>query len=205
MTVKQAVVALVGVVVSSVAGPAAAQQWTSAKCELNTSHFLVQGAVQYLKNASETKFQDKRVGYLKDASRVLTEAVTTKGQDKNPAAWYYFGRYYALTNDMTGADTAFTKALALAPQCKEDIAVWRRVFWVPVFNEGVKAWQAGNTDSAIASFRRANQIYQGEPTGFVYLGTLFANANQPDSSAKYFKLAVPAASDPKFAKQKRDE
>src|SRR2546427_664487 len=204
MTVKQAVVALVGVVVSSVAGSAAAQQWTSAKCELNTSHFLVQGAVQYLKNASETKFQDKRVGYLKDASRVLTEAVTTKGQDKNPAAWYYFGRYYALTNDMTGADTAFTKALALAPLCKEDISVWRRVFWVPVFNEGVKAWQAGNTDSAIASFRRANQIYQGEPTGFVYLGTLFANANQPDSSAKYFKLAVPAASDPKFAKQKRD-
>jgi len=204
MTVKQAVVALVGVVVSSVAGPAAAQQWTSAKCELNTSHFLVQGAVQYLKNASETKFQDKRVGYLKDASRVLTEAVTTKGQDKNPAAWYYFGRYYALTNDMTGADTAFTKALALAPQCKEDIAVWRRVFWVPVFNEGVKAWQAGNTDSAIASFRRANQIYQGEPTGFVYLGTLFANANQPDSSAKYFKLAVKAGDDPKFVKVKRD-
>src|SRR2546429_7081282 len=81
-------------------------------------------------------------------SRVLTEAVTTKGQDKNPAAWYYFGRYYALTNDMTGADTAFTKALALAPQCKEDIAVWRRVFWVPVFNEGVKAWQGGGTGPA---------------------------------------------------------
>src|SRR3989449_7407094 len=204
MTVKQAVVALVGVVVSSVAGPAAAQQWTSAKCELNTSHFLVQGAVQYLKNASETKFQDKRVGYLKDANRVLTEAVTTKGQDKNPAAWYYFGRYYALTNDMVGADTAFSKALALAPQCKEDISTWRRVFWVPVFNDGVKAWQAGNTDSAIASFRRANAIYGGEPSGFIYLGTLFANANQPDSSAKYFKLAVPAASDPKFTKEKRD-
>src|SRR5256712_6091523 len=105
---------------------------------------------------------------------------------------------------MTGADTAFTKALTLAPQCKEEISVWRRVFWVRVFNEGVKAWQAGNTDSAIASFRRRTQIYQGGPTGFVSRGTLFANANQPDSSAKYFKLAVPAASDPKFAKQKRD-
>src|SRR3989442_10433982 len=126
MTGKQAVVALVTLVgpVASSIGSAAAQQWTSAKCELNTSHFLVQGAVQYLKNASETKFQDKRVGYLKDANRVLTEAVTTKGQDKNPAAWYYFGRYYALTNDMVGADTAFSKALALAPQCKEDISTW---------------------------------------------------------------------------------
>src|SRR5207249_12249146 len=76
-------------------------------------------------------------------------------------------------------------------------------------------------------FRRANAIYSGEPTGFIYLGTLFAGREAPDaslrqrdstkfrtdsivfvtradSSAKYFKLAVPAASDPKFSKEKRD-
>src|SRR2546430_4805872 len=50
--------------------------------------------------------------------------------------------------------------------------------------DGVGAPEARNTDSAIASFRRANAIYGGEPSGFIYLGTLFANANQPDSSAK---------------------
>src|SRR5207245_6789769 len=64
--------------------------------------------------------------------------------------------------------------------------------------------QGGSPGRSVSSCRRGNQICQGEPPGFVYLGTLFANANQPDSSAKYFKLAVPAASDPKFAKQKRD-
>src|SRR6266566_10072307 len=41
-------------------------------------------------------------------------------------------------------------------------------------------------------------------TGLVYLGTLLAGANEPDSSAKYFKLAVKAGDDPKFAKAKRD-
>src|SRR3989442_9329591 len=43
-----------------------------------------------------------------------------------------------------------------------------------------------------------------KPSGFLFRGTLFHNANQPYSSAKYFKLAVPAATDPKFAKEKRD-
>jgi len=204
MTVKPAVAVIGSLLIAGIAAPAAAQQWSAAKCDLSTKHYLVNSGVLYLRSATETKFADKRAKDLKDADKVLHEALTTGGQEKNPAAWYYLARYYALQNDLAGADTAFARAQALAPACKEDISTWRRVFWVPVFNDGVKAWQAGNTDSAIASFRRANAIYGGEPSGFIYLGTLFANANQPDSSAKYFKLAVPAASDPKFAKEKRD-
>jgi len=204
MTVNRTVAVIVAVGLGAVGRPLTAQQWEGARCDLNTKHYLVNSGVLYLKSATETKFVDKRAKDLKDADKVLHEALATGGQEKNPAAWYYLARYYALQNDLAGADSAFTKALALAPTCKDDIDRWRRIFWVPVFNEGVKAWQAGNTDSAIASFRRANAIYSGEPTGFIYLGTLFANANQPDSSAKYFKLAVPAANDPKFAKEKRD-
>lgn len=227
MTVKQAVVVCVSLIVGVGTAPLAAQQWTPARCDIKPGHFLVNSGVLYLKSASETKFEDKRQRDLKDAQRVLTQAVTTGGQEKNPAAWYYLGRYYAMRSDLAGADTALTKAAALAPQCQEDIAGWRRAFWVPVFNEGVKAWQAGNTDSAIASFRQANAIYDGEPTGFVYLATLFASRETPDSSlrqtdsvryrrdsivfatrtdsaAKYFRLAVPAARDTQYAQQKRD-
>src|SRR5438552_6484964 len=227
MTVNRTVAVIVAVGLGAVGRPLTAQQWEGARCDLNTKHYLVNSGVLYLKSATETKFVDKRAKDLKDADKVLHEALATGGQEKNPAAWYYLARYYALQNDLAGADSAFTKALALAPTCKDDIDRWRRIFWVPVFNEGVKAWQAGNTDSAIASFRRANAIYSGEPTGFIYLGTLFAGREAPDaslrkrdspkyrtdsivfatradSSAKYFKLAVPAASDPKFAKEKRD-
>ena len=227
MTGKPTVAVIGALLVAGGATPAAAQQWTAAKCDLSTKHYLVNSGVLYLRSATETKFADKRTKDLKDADKVLHEALTTGGQEKNPAAWYYLARYYALQNDLAGADTAFARAQALAPGCKEDISTWRRVFWVPVFNDGVKAWQAGNTDSAIASFRRANAIYGGEPSGFIYLGTLFAGREAPDSSlrkrdstkyrtdsivfatradssAKYFKLAVPAASDPKFAKEKRD-
>jgi tetratricopeptide (TPR) repeat protein len=203
MSVKS-ICMLAAVVAAPVPALLAAQQWTPATCDLKPGHFKVNSGVLYLKSASETRFEDKRQKDLKDASKVLLEAITANGQEKNPAAWYYLGRYYALTNDLQGADTAFTKASTLAPQCQKDIAAWRRLFWVPVFNEGIKAWQAGSTDSAIASFRRANAIYDGEPTAFMYLGSLFANGNQPDSAAKYFKLAVPAARDSQYAKDKRD-
>jgi tetratricopeptide (TPR) repeat protein len=202
MTVKRAVGLLVCLGVVAPAG-AAAQVWLPPACDIKPGHYLVNSAMLYLKSAATTKFEDQRTKDLKDANRVLTQAVTS-GQEKNPAAWYYFGRYYLLSQDLLGADSALTKAQALAPACKDDIALYRRNAWVPIFNGGVQAWQAGNTDSAIASFRRANQIYQAEPLGFVYLANLFVGANQIDSAAKYFRLAVPAAQDPKYAKDKRD-
>ena len=182
MIVKPTVGAVVACTLICAAAPTAAQQWQQAKCELKPGHVSVNRGMLYVKSASETRFADKRQKDLSDADAVLTQAVTSGGQEKNAAAWYYLARYYALKSDLIGTDSAFAKAAALAPQCKDDIAAWRRILWVPVFNEGVRAWQAGQTDSAIASFRQANAIYDGDPTGFVYLGTLLSAANQPDSS-----------------------
>src|SRR5213079_3728894 len=131
----------------------AQQIWLPAACDIKPGHQLVNSGMQSLKSAFSTKFADQRAKDLKDAERVLTQAVTTGNQDKNPAAWYYLGRYYLMAGELGGADSALTKAQALASACKDDIALYRRQAWVPVFNAGVQAWQAGNTDSAIASFR----------------------------------------------------
>jgi len=89
------------------------------------------------------------------------------------------GAVLPAVNDLAGADSALAKALALAPDCKEDIGIYRRQAWVPVFNTAAAAWQAGNIDSAIATFRRANQIYRAEPLGFIYLANLFVTRTEP--------------------------
>ena len=206
---------------------ARAQIWLPAACDIKPGHQLVNSGMQSLRSAFSTKFADQKAKDLKDAQRVLTQAVTSGKQEKNPAAWYYLGRYYLMADDLAGADSALAKALALAPVCKEDVGLYRRQAWVPVFNAGVQAWQAGQTDSAIASFRRANQIYQAEPMGFIYLANLFVSREEPDSAnkridaakyhtdslvyatrtdsaSKYFRLAVGAASDPKYARDRRD-
>lgn len=182
----------------------AQQIWLPAACEIKPGHQLVNSGMQSLRSAFSTKFADQKAKDMKDAERVLLQAVTTGNQEKNPAAWYYLGRYYLMKGDLEGADSALTKAQALAPSCKEDIGLYRRQAWVPVYNAGIEAWKAGSTDSAIAAFRRANQIFQGEPLGFIYIANLFIGANQMDSAAKYFKLAVLAASDQKYAKDRRE-
>jgi len=209
MTVKHYVAILVGMGLT-VSAPAALRAQgipfmpAAGACGIKPNNKLVNNGMESLKNAATTKFADQRTKSLKDAGRDLTQAVGSDGQDKNPAAWYYLGRYYLMTGELGSADSALTRALELAPACKDDIGLHRREAWVPVFNAGVQAWQAGNTDSAIASFRRANQVFQGEPMGFVYLANLFVGASEMDSAAKYFRLAVPAASDPKYAKDRRD-
>ncbi len=182
-----------------------ARVWIPPKCDIKPGHFLVNSAVLYLRNATQTRFDDVRERDLRDADGALTRAVTSGGQDKNPAAWYYLGRYYVVRNDIRGADSAFRKAETLMPACKEDILYYRRnALWVPVFNAGVAALNAQNHDSAIAMFQRANQIYDAEPHGFAMLATVFFNAQHPDSAAKYFRLAIQAASDSGFATERKD-
>jgi tetratricopeptide (TPR) repeat protein len=197
------------VLMLTMAAPLSAQTqargWATPKCDLKPGHYLVNSGQLYLKSASETRFDDQRLKDLRDAQRVLNQAVTTGGQEKNPAAWYYLGRYYIITNDAPGADTALTRAETLKPDCKDDIAVWRRAMWAPIFNAGVAAWQANNTDSAIASFRRANAMMSNEPTGYKYIATLFFNTGKPDSATFYFRRAAEvSARDPKFAQDRKD-
>src|SRR5216117_3217370 len=201
---------LTAILFTAVTIPVAAQQpppagrWAEAKCDLKPGHFLVNQGYGFLKSATTTKLEDQRKKDLADAQRVLTQAVTGD-QDKNPAAWYYLARYYIMTDDPPGVDSAFRRAEALKPQCAADIGLWRRYLWVPTFNAGVAAWQANNTDSAIASFRRANAMLPNEPTGFKYIATLFFNTGQTDSALSYFRKAADiAATNPKFAQDRKD-
>ena len=181
-----------------------AGRWADPKCDLKPGHFLVNQGYMYLKSATTTKFEDQRKKDLADAQRVLTQAVTGD-QDKNPAAWYYLGRYYVMTDDPQGVDSAFRHAEALKHECAVDIGLWRRYLWVPAFNAGIAAWQANHNDSAIASFRRSNALLPNEPTGFKYSAILFYNAGQSDSALFYFRRAADvAATDPKFASDRKD-
>src|SRR5712691_7430597 len=184
----------IALVVSAAAPEARAQVggWAPPRCDLKPGHYLVNSGVLYLKSASTTRFEDQKQKDLRDAQRTLLQALGS-GQDNNPAAWYYLARYFVVVRDFVGADSAFTKAETLLASCQQDVETWRRFLWVPLFNAGIAAWQAGNADSAMASFRRANTIFRGEPLGPKYLATLLANADQADSAVKYFRLAIDVA------------
>src|SRR5206468_3160092 len=93
----------------------------------------------------------------------------------------------------------------LKPDCAEDIGLWRRFVWIGVFNSGIGLWQTNNTDSAMVFFRRANAIYQAEPTAFKYLASLLYQSGQLDSAVIYFRRAADiAAKDAKWLQDRRD-
>lgn len=198
-------VGLIALLLGAVTVPAVAQQqndrvakampskYTGPKCGLKAGHFKVSSGGTYLKTGTETSIPENRERALASGQKVLLEAITQNGQDKNPAAWYYLGRIYLQEGDIVGADTALTKAETMSPDCKQEIGQLRYLAWVPLVNGGLDFAKKQNNDSALALFRQANTIYRDKATSYLTGGIIFANANQPDSAIVYWKQAADIA------------
>lgn len=194
-------------VVAALSGaiPLAAQTWNPPQppCDIKAGHFRVNSAVVNLKTAAEKP--NTRDHMLRQTLDVLTRTITGDGQDKNPAAWYYLGRYYVEMGDAGGADSAFDRAEALAPQCKQDIATYRLGLWRDVVAAGLRTWQENHLDSAKALLRQAGALRPEQPRPFFSLGQLYLSQDQADSAAYYLnKAAQLAGTDSTFAEAKKD-
>ena len=181
---------------AALAVPALAAQgaWVGpqAPCDVkSSSHFQVSTASLNLKIAAENPAQRDRM--LKQTVDVLTRAIVQNKQDKNPAAWYYFGRYYTEMGDAVGADSTFRKVEALAPQCAADIRTYRKRVWNAVLNDGLRSWQENKADSAATLIRLALRVLPDNPDAYFRLGDLYAGENQVDSAAVYVRLGIERA------------
>jgi tetratricopeptide (TPR) repeat protein len=181
------------------------QAWTPPQppCDIKAGHFRVSTAIVNLKTAAEKPNTKDRM--LSQTLDVLTRTITGDGQDKNPAAWYYLGRYYVEMGDAGGADSAFDRAEALAPQCRQDIAGYRQTLWRDVVAAGLRNWQENRPDSALRLLRQAGALWPEQPRPFFALGQVFTSQDQVDSAAFYLaKAATLAGSDTAFAESKKD-
>jgi tetratricopeptide (TPR) repeat protein len=161
------------------------------ECKVTGGDFRVSSGKTYLKTGIEgTGDVSNRVNALKNGVRVLTEAITSSGQGNSSAAWYWLGRTYLQQGDLIGADSAFTKTLALAPACKEEIRKLRYRAWAALVNAGGGFRQAQRNDSALIMYRAANVIYQDAPLAFVNVADIFHSMNQDDSALVYFGRAA---------------
>ncbi len=148
-------------------------------------------AIRDLRDGASQKDAAKREKVLGEAQRKLAGEVQKDG--KNVSAWLYLGRAYLYRGDLPGADSAFTKAEALAPDCKDDVQRYRQVAWVPLVNDGLDFLKGEKTDSAVALLRAANTIFRGQPNAFAGLGVIYANHNESDSAIVYLKKAAEIA------------
>lgn len=172
-------------------------------CDLKAGHFRVTSAIVDLRSAA-TK-PNTRDQMLEATRDVLTRAIMGDKQDKNPAAWYYFGRYYVEMRDAAGADSAFHRAVQLAPQCRQDIDLYREKVWVDVVNAGLRSWQENKVDSAKTLLRQAAALRPAHPRAWLALGQIYASESKIDSAAVALNQAAAAAgTDTAFAQHKKD-
>ena len=199
-------IVMLGIFASGISIPVGAQQtafndrvaqampskYTPPACGIKPGHFKVSSGGAYLKTGIEA-IPANRARVLGSGQKVLLEAIQKNGQEKNPAAWYYLGRVYLQQGDIVGADSAFTKAEAMAPACKEEIGKLRYSGWVPLVNAGITFAKEQKNDSALSLFRQADTIYRDKPAAFLSEGVIFANAGQTDSAIVYWQKAAEVA------------
>jgi tetratricopeptide (TPR) repeat protein len=167
-------------------------KYTPPACGIKPGHFKVSSGGAYLKTGIETT-PANRTRVLGSGQKVLIEAIQKNDQEKNPAAWYYLGRVYLQQGDIVGADSAFTKAEAMAPACKQEISNLRYAGWVPLVNAGITFAKEQKNDSALALFRQANTIYRDKPASYLSEGVIFANTGQTDSAIVSWQKAAEVA------------
>ncbi|HEU4699779.1 MAG TPA: tetratricopeptide repeat protein [Gemmatimonadales bacterium] len=169
----------------------------------NGLHFKVKSGKTYLNTAFGVD-EARRQHILENAQRVITEAITQNGQDKSAGAWYYLGWADLALGDVAGADSSLTRAEALAPDCKADIAKLRMLPYAPLFNQGINFSKAGQTDSAMAYFRRAASVNPSAPEAPYSLAGIYLKQQQPDSAIVYFQKAIAAATTPDRANMRNE-
>jgi tetratricopeptide (TPR) repeat protein len=171
----------------ALAGPAWAQgTWVGPRspCKLSSGHYLINGAVMYLKMAVETRFPDQRLTRLAQAKEVLLQAMDTGGQADNPAAWYYLGRYYTELPDPAGADSTFRRALELAPDCAEDVASYEGPLAAIALSEALRLWGVRQRDSALVAFALARRLGPGDAEVPLYEAQMYASLAEPEAAAR---------------------
>jgi tetratricopeptide (TPR) repeat protein len=187
--------------------PLASQsQWIPPQppCDVNAgSFFRLNSAVVDLKKAAEQP--TLREHLLSQALDVLTRTIRDDHQDKNPAAWYYLGRYYVERTDAAGADTAFTRAVALAPKCDKDVAGYRAQLYGGLLTDGQRTWQETKIDSSLRLLRLATRLVPDNPRAYFIIGAVFTANDEADSASAYLSKGVAAAgADTAYTTAKRE-
>jgi tetratricopeptide (TPR) repeat protein len=169
-------------------------QYVEPTCDIKTGHFLVSSAATYLKSAGNAKDNTIRAGLNEKGIEVAERAIRENDQADNGAAWYYLGRNALQLGDIVAADSAFTRAAPLLPECVEDMKSWRRRAWSSLATPATEFADKGQADSAMALFQQSAIIAHDIPLTYYNLGVMFADGGQVDSAIANFARAQQAAS-----------
>ena len=163
-------------------------------CKVSGGDFHVSSAATYFSTALSTPVQDNKIRALNNGRDQALLGIQG-GAAGSSKAWYYLGRIYLQQGDLIGADSAFTRAVRLAPGCATDIGAYREHAWRLLVAGAAAARTAHQADSSMILAAAANQIDPTRPQGWYILGLAHQDAEHNDSAAWYLRKAFEAPTD----------
>lgn len=163
-------------------------------CKLSGGDFRIASAGTYLQTGLTTPVADnKRRALISGRDQALMGIQA--GQSGSSKAWYFLGRTYLQLGDLVGADSAFTKLVALAPACATEVGIYRQGAWRMLAAAASQQQIAKHADSVMVLARAANQIGPDYPQGWYLMGSIFLDQQQNDSAIVYMERAFSAPAD----------
>jgi tetratricopeptide (TPR) repeat protein len=125
--------------------------------------------------------------------QALDEAQKGIAADSTNAQHYYLaGQAHAGLGDYVAADEMFDTAERIYPAYELEIEPTRESAWAESFNEGVAAYNAGNTAEATAAWEKANLIYTLRSTAYQNLAAVYTQANEYEKAVEAYRAGLAA-------------
>ncbi len=174
----------------------AQEQQEEEKCVL-VSRPATEPAVEKITKAAELEDPVEARSLYEEA---LEELKSEIAGDEDPTALWLAAEAHIGLGNFEAADELLDRFVSVDPTCEERAGDSRFNGWADAYNEAIQAYQAGDQETSLAAFLKANVIYE-DSRAFNNAGLLYQNLDDVESAVEQFRLAV-AADNP--ADQARD-
>lgn len=115
----------------------------------------------------------------------------TEVNPDNPELYFLLGEVYAHGREYTKADSAYQKAVAMAPdEYAEEVAKRREALWAPLVNEAIRHLRREDYDAAIKTLELATMIRPEAPEAYINLGVAYSNKGEPEKAIEAYRKAL---------------
>ncbi len=122
-----------------------------------------------------------------------------EAEPENPQSRFQAAQAFLGLGDVVGADSMFTQAVEMYPSYEVEADALRESLWVEEYNRAIDPLNAGDLETALEVFERADAIYKGRPEAMLNLGSLHSRLGEPDQAVQYYQDAIALMTGPKFA------
>ena len=143
---------------------------------------------------SEGAVTAQRALLLGRADEAFTGAqAAATAEPGNPQNQFLLGQAAVAAGNFEAADQAWDRAVELCAAFEAEVAPERERAFGTAFQQGLDAYQQGDTATAVAAWQRANLVFAGRPDAFYNLGVVYSQRGDLPQAVEAYRQAVTIA------------